>query len=184
MIWSAVISALFLVTLFWIRFLTNPTVISLDRNYHEWNTTFPSLTICFHDRINVTARDILIERLKPNDTKNLERFLDLLVSTDIFNVGQLAEYDEYSDLDLKLVLNEITNVVQRKVILGNEIEAKFHRVLTEMGICYSFNSDIIPLISMDDTEMFNFRGNLVEINIVERETTASLRNLTSNGDVS
>ncbi|XP_055623469.1 sodium channel protein Nach-like [Toxorhynchites rutilus septentrionalis] len=183
MIWSSVLSALFLVALFWIRYLTNPTVITLDRNYHEWNTTFPSLTICFHDRMNATARDELIDRLKPNDTKKLERFLDLLVSTDIFSVGELAEYDEYSEMDFKLILNQLTNVINRKVILGNDIEAKFYRVITEMGICYSFNSDIIHLISSEGLGIYNPANELVEINIVERETTASLRNLTSNGDI-
>lgn len=34
------------------RYNENPTVISMDRNMFFWNTSFPSLTICPHKKLN------------------------------------------------------------------------------------------------------------------------------------
>lgn len=36
----------------WERYQTNPMVISMDRNKLFWNTSFPSLTVCPHKRID------------------------------------------------------------------------------------------------------------------------------------
>lgn len=36
----------------WHRFQTSPMVISMDRNKLVWNTSFPSLTVCPHKRID------------------------------------------------------------------------------------------------------------------------------------
>lgn len=36
----------------WNRFQTSPMVISMDRNKFVWNTSFPSLTVCPHKRLD------------------------------------------------------------------------------------------------------------------------------------
>lgn len=41
----------------WNRFQTSPMVISMDRNKFVWNTSFPSLTVCPHKRIDATKLD-------------------------------------------------------------------------------------------------------------------------------
>ncbi|EDS32013.1 conserved hypothetical protein [Culex quinquefasciatus] len=125
---SVIVSSIYLVALFWVRYLTNPTVISLDRNYHEWNATFPSLTVCFHDRLNLTARDALTNRVNPKDPAKFKRFLATLAEAHLFRLEQLIEFDEYSDLDLKSVLNQISNVVDAEVVLENGLKAKLHRI--------------------------------------------------------
>lgn len=178
----AILYSLYLITLFWLRYLTNPTVISLDRNYHEWNTTFPSLTVCFHDRLNVTARDNVIRRVKPANPTKFEQFLNILAETDITNIQQLKGYDEYSSLDINAILNEIVNYVDVPVVLSNDEETNMVRVITELGICYSFNSAINQYLSVNKDENYMAR-HLIEISIMERDTTASLNNLTSNGNV-
>nr|XP_019557794.2 pickpocket protein 11-like [Aedes albopictus] len=178
----AILYSLYLITLFWLRYLTNPTVISLDRNYHEWNTTFPSLTVCFHDRLNVTARDNVIRRVKPANPTKFEQFLNILAETDITNIQQLKGYDEYSDLNINAILNEIVNYVDVPVVLSNDEETNMVRVITELGICYSFNSAINQYLSVNKDENYMAR-HLIEISIMERDTTASLNNLTSNGNI-
>lgn len=165
------------------RYLTNPTVISLDRNYHEWNATFPSLTVCFHDRLNLTARDALTNRVNPKDPAKFKRFLATLAEAHLFRLEQLIEFDEYSDLDLKSVLNQISNVVDAEVVLENGLKAKLHRVITDLGICYTFNSAILQFLSVEPLSDEDLRSGLVEISIIERDTAATLSNLSSNGDV-
>lgn len=36
----------------WTRFQTSPVVISMDRNMFFYNTSFPSLTICPHTKLD------------------------------------------------------------------------------------------------------------------------------------
>lgn len=44
------------------RYVANPTVISLERDYREWNGTLPAVTLCYHKRINDTKAEELIKR--------------------------------------------------------------------------------------------------------------------------
>lgn len=68
----------------WRRFQTSPTVISMDRNKFVWNTSFPSLTVCPHKRIDdvklnkymkfVPIRaDYVHDKAKPKQTKSEEK---------------------------------------------------------------------------------------------------------------
>jgi hypothetical protein len=41
----------------WRRYQENPTVISMERDYKAWNTSFPSITICPHNKYdNASAK--------------------------------------------------------------------------------------------------------------------------------
>lgn len=46
------------------RYNENPTVISMDRNMFFWNTSFPSLTICPHKKLNDLKVNQYIEWVK------------------------------------------------------------------------------------------------------------------------
>ncbi|XP_053686954.1 pickpocket protein 19-like [Sabethes cyaneus] len=174
-----------LLTVFWYRYLTNPTVIALNRNYHEWNTTFPSITVCFHNRLNVTARDNLVKQMKPKNPEKFKNFLGLLAEANIFRLQTLMEFDEYSFLDLKATQNQITNFVDTKVMLDNGQEAGFKRVVTELGICYTFNSDITRFMSTDPSSSSDeySHNDLIQVTMMERDIMASLENLTENGNI-
>jgi hypothetical protein len=39
----------------WRRYQDNPIVVSMDRDYKGWNTSFPSITICPHLKYGNTA---------------------------------------------------------------------------------------------------------------------------------
>lgn len=45
----------------WTRYQENPTVISMDREYREWSTALPAVTVCPTDPINTTDVDELIQ---------------------------------------------------------------------------------------------------------------------------
>lgn len=42
----------------WVRYQTSPVVMSMDRNMFFWNTSFPSVTVCNHKRIEPKLVDI------------------------------------------------------------------------------------------------------------------------------
>lgn len=46
----------------WTRYQENPTVISMDREYKEWATTLPAVTLCPTNRINDQKFDELVKK--------------------------------------------------------------------------------------------------------------------------
>lgn len=46
----------------WERYAANPTVISLERDYRNWNGTLPSLTLCYSMKYDQEKADIYIRR--------------------------------------------------------------------------------------------------------------------------
>ena len=45
------------------RYEANPTVVSLKRDYREWNGTIPAISFCYHQRIDEGRAQTLIKRL-------------------------------------------------------------------------------------------------------------------------
>lgn len=47
----------------WSRYNSEPVVVSLQRDYRSWWTTFPAVTACFSDRIDNDKAKETIETL-------------------------------------------------------------------------------------------------------------------------
>uniref|UniRef100_A0A182PUD1 Sodium channel protein Nach n=1 Tax=Anopheles epiroticus TaxID=199890 RepID=A0A182PUD1_9DIPT len=184
-IWLGIISmALFTgcynVGSFWVRYWTNPTVIALDRDYHLWNTTFPSLTVCFQKRVNEVARDQLLAQVDPELLERYTEFLDALLDSDIENVGRLAEFEEFEGVNLRELLNELTDRPNAIIKMEGGLEGTLVRSLTEMGICYTFNTAIGRYLSIDP---YTGDEKLYEVSVFNGEASATISNCTSNGNI-
>lgn len=89
---------------FWERYLTNPTVISLERDYLDFNFTFPPITLCLKDRLNKTAmREFLIEK-HYNETQikdpDVIQFFEKLVNIKTENLREFTLLDKhYFEID-------------------------------------------------------------------------------------
>lgn len=46
--------------IFWKRYLYNPTVVTIDRDYLNRNITFPPITLCLRNKLNETAAEELL----------------------------------------------------------------------------------------------------------------------------
>ncbi|KFB48589.1 AGAP007084-PB-like protein [Anopheles sinensis] len=168
------------VGIFWLRYWTNPTVIALDRDYHLWNTTFPSLTVCFQKRLNERARDELIERIDPELAPRYAEFLDTLLDSDIENVGRLAEFDEFEGVNLRELLNELTDRPNAIIAMEGDLQGTLVRTLTEMGICYTFNSALTRYLSIDP---YTGEEKLYQVSVFNGEASATISNCTSNANI-
>jgi hypothetical protein len=56
------VGAIFVVTDSWQRYVTNPTVMSLEKNYRQWSRLFPAVTTCFLENLNYTRADQEIKK--------------------------------------------------------------------------------------------------------------------------
>jgi hypothetical protein len=76
LLWVAVtlvasFGAIFVVVGSWNRYDINPTVMSLEKDYRQWNTLFPAVTMCFLQNMNHTRAD---QEIKKYDMKKMAVF--------------------------------------------------------------------------------------------------------------
>ncbi|XP_055679452.1 uncharacterized protein LOC129787728 [Lutzomyia longipalpis] len=131
------------------RHLYRPTVVSIDRDYMNWGILLPSLTLCEYEKLNETA---LQEYLKSQsgDTQKLEHFLRHLVNLTIYNIDTLPNYPEIKPNDYLKVMDALTNVHNNRIMFtAMNISIPLVRVVTEMGICWAFNSQLYPFSSTE-----------------------------------
>lgn len=78
---------------FIVKFIRNPINVSVDRDYFRFNLTFPTLTLCLHDRINETALQNFIKNNSIHDkNRQLETFLKNLIYFDSVGLEKLTKY--------------------------------------------------------------------------------------------
>ena len=59
---SSITGAWLLIGGSWRRFQDNPTVVSLEKDFRLWNTSFPSATMCFDRRLDDNkAQEVIAE---------------------------------------------------------------------------------------------------------------------------
>ncbi|XP_017042709.1 sodium channel protein Nach-like [Drosophila ficusphila] len=142
------------------RYYTKSTHIGVERNYHFWNTTIPSLTVCPATRLNVTYFADYCRQMgiKGSKKDTLWDFLENLANstyTNFQNIPENAEIDEIIkeiDLKPKQYMELIYNLTYDRTYDPNERQrtrcfdgaTKIHarQVLTEWGLCYLTNSEL------------------------------------------
>lgn len=139
----------------------NPMVITIEKDYINWNTTFPSLTLCSIDKINETALNQYISDSHIKNKKLLRKFLQQLSNLTLENIDNIINYPDIHPNDYIKILNYIT--YKNNVIITTAYNKTYFmkRILTEMGICYTFNSKIANymtpeyLMQNDNYEVIN-----------------------------
>ncbi|KAJ1525494.1 hypothetical protein ONE63_010303 [Megalurothrips usitatus] len=132
----------------WTHYQENPTVISMERDYKEWNTSFPSVTICpttKYEEKNVDAKAEEMTHIQDKD--RLKIFLMKLANATYDTFDDVPDYfpdqikpSEYMDLVLAVKL-EFYYTVSGSNTEANTI-GQLQTTITEHGLCYAFNSDI------------------------------------------
>jgi hypothetical protein len=62
LVFAATVSAI-VITSNWERYSANPSVVSLEKDFREWEFEFPSVTICYHDKVNESKAQEYIWKL-------------------------------------------------------------------------------------------------------------------------
>lgn len=132
------------------RYQANPSVVSVERDFYDWNGTLPSITFCYADNLSADKADEYL-RATWNAEEDTEKylyykeFLSLLVNSNIYNFSEMLSYlDDPSlvrlDLEatIKLLISEHDHYVSSFV---KDTDLTTPRAIqTERGICYTVNS--------------------------------------------
>lgn len=137
------------------RYVANPTVISLERDYRDWNGTLPAISVCYHKRVDEARAANLIKRLWNIDKFNdeFQYFMDYVKA--VVNINESnSKFNRYVNdkrleyINMLTIAKEVHPVIN-SVISSFDTNAEFamNEIITEKGVCYSVNSILSPLIS-------------------------------------
>lgn len=126
------------------RYYENPTVISMERDRFSWNTSFPAATICPTFKLNETLLDEHIKFSREANKTLLREFIVSLANANYKNFDKVLKYDgitaeQYMPLILDLQY-QFEPEITVSDIQGQDF--RFEQIITEMGICYTFNSQL------------------------------------------
>lgn len=144
------VCGLFVCVLQYRRYQANPTVVSVERDFYDWNGTLPSLTFCYEENLSLEKADEFIKAtwgIADNTTEKYwyyKAFLTLLLNSNIFNVFDLLSYagdSSLDHLDFEATINSLT--LEHDHYLSSfirDVELIPQAIQTERGICYTVNS--------------------------------------------
>ncbi|KAG5669679.1 hypothetical protein PVAND_017562 [Polypedilum vanderplanki] len=141
------------------RYVANPTVISLERDYREWNGTLPAVTLCYHKRINDTRAEAVIKRFwnTDRDSGEYEYFYEY-IKTVVYFEQTFEKFEKYTnDRRLNsvsmLTIAKLVHPSFNSIVTSFDTNAEFslNEVVTEKGLCYTVNSVLWPLISTNSS---------------------------------
>lgn len=137
------------------RYVANPTVISLERDYRDWNGTLPAITICYHKRVDEKRAKELIQKFWKvgEDDKNFSYFMDYInavvyINESFKDASKFTNDRRLDEVDMLDIAREV-HPIFNSVVTSFDTSAEFilNEVITEKGICYTVNSVLWPLMS-------------------------------------
>lgn len=130
------------------RYQDNPTVISIERSQNGWNISFPAVTFCPFQKVDYYLLDEYLNSTNSSHIENkkqFRRFVETLLNSTYENVGKIEGYGNYMEGDLISLIDKfrfkLKAQVSNKLILQPS--------LTELGICYSYNSKLAVYNSLE-----------------------------------
>ncbi|VVC28454.1 Hypothetical protein CINCED_3A005017 [Cinara cedri] len=136
----------------WTRYQENPTVISMDREYREWATAFPAVTLCPTSEVDVEEFEKLMNSSKfinfnEDDRESFRNFMNLLSNASYETFKDVPEDNRIQPEDyldyVKLLSTNISYIISNSHV--NMFPSfSLLQTITELGICYSYNGEITP----------------------------------------
>ncbi|XP_049779492.1 sodium channel protein Nach-like [Schistocerca cancellata] len=133
------------------RFQEQPTVVSLEKDYQNWQNLFPAVTVCYRDRLDEKAAAEYISRKWAYATDKQNYYMNFLadvVNISLLNLAAFTKYQE--DRTLYGIADEMKSIATEthirykpsKQFRSLLTDKKFESVFTEFGLCFSLASSI------------------------------------------
>ncbi|XP_050324518.1 sodium channel protein Nach [Bactrocera neohumeralis] len=178
----------------WERFQTSPMVISMDRNKLVWNTSFPSLTVCPHKRIDELKVEEYMEKHPETfeteqDRIDFHAFIEKLARLTYENIETLPRNKTFGIPSSKYLdlLYELKWNFEPEMSSGAAVQMFIYETLTEFGICHSVNSLVARYNSYDYWKRNDWNildhGDRVTVHPLDGEIYAQIINLSTAYDV-
>lgn len=141
---TGIYGACILSSVTWTRYQENPTVVSMERDRFAWNTSFPAATICPSFKVNDELLNNFLSKVEVKNKTALGEFLISLAGAGYKTFDKVLPYFEIPSEQFMGILLQLqfdfTPSVSNSGIHGYKYFLE--KTITEMGICYSFNSNL------------------------------------------
>ncbi|XP_066260979.1 sodium channel protein Nach-like [Euwallacea similis] len=136
------------------RYWTNPVMISIERDRFSWSTPLPAVTICPLENIDEQQLELVLASRAPKNITKMRKFLSSLFYANLSNLGTILE-DADGEIEPEEYVSTILNLQKKSIAAvmasGQWLDPKegLHQIITEMGICYCFNSHLALHFSLE-----------------------------------
>lgn len=139
------------------RYVANPTVISLERDYRDWNGTLPAITVCYHRRLDEEKAEAVIkkfwniEKIDPEYSYFLDYVRSVVqVNESYTKFNRFANDKRLEYINMLTIAKEVHPKINT-VFSSFDSNAEFvlDEIITEKGVCYCVNSILAPLIGTE-----------------------------------
>ncbi|XP_068144170.1 sodium channel protein Nach [Drosophila tropicalis] len=153
---SSISAALMLSRFQFTRYLTSPTVISVDRDYRGWNGSLPAVTLCYYDHIdsfkaNEYIQEVWNVSIIDEDYFYFMDFLYAVVNATASNYAELtkfAEDERFDQIDLYEMIQRVDRPFEQVISsFDTNFEVHVQMVMTERGSCYAINAPMSTVLS-------------------------------------
>ncbi|XP_060528333.1 sodium channel protein Nach-like [Cylas formicarius] len=125
------------------RYYENPIVISVERDKFSWRTAVPAVTICPLTKLDPAALDDFVSNSSVVDKMALREFIVSLAEANYSSFNAVPSHDFITPDEFMSVLDRL-KFNFKPVVTNSGLtvtkELLLNETITEMGICYSFNS--------------------------------------------
>ena len=125
--------------------------MAVDRDYRQWTGPLPAITLCYHDHMNVEKANKIIQQVWNVTEDDVEyfyfmEFLVAMVNASMTNYVDLTRFsndERFDDLELADIVKFIDQDFQVDIdVFDKKSFMPSHKIMTENGMCYVFNSAI------------------------------------------
>lgn len=144
----------------WKRFNENPTVITIQKNYKEWNVTFPAATFCFIDNLDMEKARIFIKEtwnVDPSEEdvkedKNTEDDVEKESLPSIEFEDDIAFFNENITLFSTNIKYPVAVDVVGDDVGGNISKYRYYKIFLQRLVNQTYeNMKLFKLYTSDDT---------------------------------
>ncbi|XP_056637722.1 sodium channel protein Nach [Diorhabda sublineata] len=157
----------------------------MERDRFNWNTSFPPATLCTEKKYDLEKLEEYVEKNNSIKDKELfKKFVKSLLEATYLNLDSIVEYegisgDNFVDLIYKFRFPFKPTITSSAGMEKLEVDPTF----TEMGLCYSFNSQIAvyssPEIWYNNSWELLPEKNTLSVNPLDGEVFINVINVTS-----
>ncbi|KAG8323118.1 hypothetical protein J6590_009763 [Homalodisca vitripennis] len=155
------------------RYRYNPTVVSLERNYKDWNTTLPAATVCPESKFDEdNLNSVLEKQLKHiSDKEGAQEFLDTLAKLNYSTFNLLPNFPailptQYLEAVVNMRYNFEYTVSNSNIENEDLEEQELVLNVNEMGLCYSYNSQVAIYMNPASWKSGNYTHSSTSFSIV------------------
>ncbi|XP_046975166.1 uncharacterized protein LOC124541356 [Vanessa cardui] len=144
-----------------VRYNSDPVVVSLQRDYRGWSTAFPAVTACLLERVNQEkAREFIFNQWNVSEESDQEKyqyyseFVELIAEisfrTNLQNFWKYQSDDTVNNIDLLNLALYVHPEYPLTAKMSQNKQVKWVPVMTEEGLCTTFNSKYAKYQTVDD----------------------------------